>query len=705
MDKKFTLLLLSIFICLSSIGQITSNKAHPLYKIDKELKLGNKTALYEIAPYFDSKKELEEKFAYNHISARNESEVAKRIVKVNSIFTNTEIIIEENTSSQDFLKFLNANIENITYSKYANAFLITPLETRFVNIRFREITEVKRLKLKDEYQGIFSSLANQEIKSLIESKDPKSLFIITSELFKERNWLNTFGDGSKKDEYIKLLQLLTNVEIEVEGDYNKMTWHIDEEYYPIAALNLLCYLSANYPKFKWNENKKIFENNDIKIFAIGKENSLFQLLGSENDSIALSAFIQLTTCNPAKVTELANEYLRADFDHNYVLPTFPYKFLKQLVALTNYCDINNIDFAGTKELQKHIMLLRSDLSFSERRKLEDTLIKIFTLDDITAFEYWALIYEQSWGLTYSAGRMLDIFYSNHFSEILNNNKQLNLYLKKSSIFDNLGIIGVCNNYLKKFTYLKEYGVERLNTLQTTDAEINTEIEKANIICYQPIKIFNDTMKVNIANKDFVVNNLRQNIIAIKKIKDQEKLEDSLTELLSKINYNQIGEAMKEIEDIKFKESEWKKYSFLERDFGFFIYDNFDTITGRNEFLADYEKFSEFNFYKNMLIKAESNYFYDDNTLNYDKIFDALKYNVVVAFVGGGGGRQDNEVYSIIKLLELTHKTTLGYPKKLCNSNGIYGCDSQDRANYWLQYLTDNKILKLPHNEPISFHYE
>lgn len=253
--------------------------------------------------------------------------------------------------------------------------------------------------------------------------------------------------------------------------------------------------------------------------------------------------------------------------------------------------------------------------------------------------------------------------------------------------------------------MKENGVERLNALQTTDTEINTQIEKARKICYQPIKIPNDTMKVNDANKDFVVNDLRQNIVVIKKIQDQEKMEDSLTELLSKINYKQIGEAMKELEDIKFKEAEWKKYSFLESDFGFFIYYNFDTITTRKEFLADYEKFSEFNFYKNMLTKAGTNYCYDDNTLNYDKIFDALKYNVVIAFVGGGGGRYDNEVYAIIKLLELTHRTTLGYPEKLCNSKGIYGCDSQDRANYWMQYLTEKKLLQLTHNEPISYHYE
>jgi len=62
------------------------------------------------------------------------------------------------------------------------------------------------------------------------------------------------------------------------------------------------------------------------------------------------------------------------------------------------------------------------------------------------------------------------------------------------------------------------------------------------------------------------------------------------------------------------------------------------------------------------------------------------------------------VYAVIKLLELTHKTTLGYPKKLCNSAGIYGCDVLDRANEWRQYLEDKGLLKEKHDEPVSFNY-
>lgn len=704
--RTLTILLLFWLTAKPTIAQNLSivGQNHPIYQLESRLMKGDKSALFDIAPYFDSKQKVIEFLGYHRLETF-ESKIAKRVVSENSLFTNEEFSITDSSTTKQFTDFLNQNKDKIIFSKLATSFLITPLDKRTVSFEIRAVSETRKQELQDSVKALLNLVWVKEnkIDSLIEHRNPICLLIIASELFKIRSRFNRYY--FYEEEFINLLQYLTGTEIGVKNEKGIISWHIDKDYYPESKLNLLIYFSKYYSQYSWNEKKSIFVNPNQEIKPVGKEEQLFQLLNSKNDSIAIDAFTQLTVCNPSIVTQLANEYQSAGIDKSYVIPTFPYKFLKQLVLLTAYCKENNVDFVGTKELQKNISLLKSDLSFSARRKLEDTLIKTLALSDITAFEYWALIYEKSWELTYSAGRILDIFYSNHFSEILNNDKQLKLYLKKSSLFDNLGIIGVCNNFLKKFTYSKENGVERLNSLQSTDVEINNQIEKVKIICYQTVKIPNDTMKVNDANKDFVVNNLRQNIIAIKKIKDQEKLEDSLTVLLSKINYKQIGEAMKEIEDIMFKESEWKKYSFLERDFGFFIYDNFDTITTRKEFLADYEKFSEFDFYKNMLTKAGTNYFNDDNTLDYDKIFDALKYNVVVAFVGGGGGRHDNEVYAIIKLLELTHKTTLGYPEKLCNSNGIYGCDSQDRANYWIQYLTENKLLKLTHNEPISFHYE
>ena len=476
LHRKINLVMALVFIAQYSFGQMTSNSQHALYKIDQKLKSGDKTALFEIAPYFNSKKELEERFAYNHISATTEAEVARRIVEVNSIFTDEEIRLNDSISSQDFLNFLNTNAEKITYSKYAGAFLIIPLEFRTIKIMFREITKDKAKDLRNEYQTTLNSIENTEIKSYINQKDPKALFLIASELYKERDWLNVILEHNA-DKYVKLLQSLTNFEIAVEGGYNKMTWHIEKDFYPKAALNLLCYFSANYSNFKWNEKNQIFENKEIQILPIGNENYLFRLLSNKNNSVALDAFIQLTTCNPIRVTELADEYDRAYIRTNYALPTFPYRFLKQLVTLTEYCNDNGIDFTGSSQIKSAINTLDEKLSFSERRILEDSLINNLPLEEITAFEYWALINGQSWGLTYSAGRILDVFYSKNWNKLLNDEKQLNCYLKKSALFNRLGIIGVCNKYLTKFVNSPQDIVERLEKIQTSDEDIKRQIEK------------------------------------------------------------------------------------------------------------------------------------------------------------------------------------------------------------------------------------
>lgn len=693
-----TLLLIIITLVPGLTSNTSFGQGHPISALDQKLQNGDKSALFEIAKYFDSKKEVT-KFSGYHIIKTNESAVAKRVVNENCIFTSSEITISNDITSTDFLSFLNANKEKITFSKLAHAFLITPLESRSSKVECRELSEAKKKELQAKYTDLLTKewVKEAEIDSLISKRNSKALLSIASELYKNRNQFN-------KNEYTELLQILMGNEIAVENERKELTWHIDKTYYPDASLNLLIYFASHYSSFKWDEQSAAFRNDEIQVLAIGKEDLLFQLLNNQDDSTALDAFTQLTGCNPAKVMQLADEYQKADIAKSSAIPTFPYKFLKQLVRLTDYCKQNNIDFVGFPELQSTCRKLDSDLSFTERRKLEDSIIQHIPVAEITAFEYWAIINEQSWGITYSAGRILDIFYSRHWSEIVTTEPYLKLFLKKSYLFDQLGIIGICNNYLKKFTNLGQTGIKKLELVQTADREIKKQVEIAKSFCSQSLKLPKDTMKVNNGNRDYNVSNIAKKIKAIKTTRDPEKMEDELVELLSKITYSQIGEALREIENIQFRESSWKKYTFMERDWGFFIDNTFDTLPTRTSFLALYNRLSEYELYAYYLDKAGIDYKNKDNSLNYDKIFDILKYNVVVAFVGGGGGSNDNEVYAIIKVLELTHKTTLAYPKKLCNSNGIYGCDSQDRAKEWMQFLVTKRLLKENHNEPVSFHY-
>lgn len=703
MMKKIFVLTFTIVLWLS-VG-VSFGQSYSLDEIEAMLMRGEQKALFKIAKYLDSKQKIH--IIHGHkIIETTESQMAKMLLEENCLFTHSEIGDYDKLTRKVFLYFLTKKKHNIVFSSLARAFFVTPLEARTSRIVCREITQSKKKELLEKYPILVQMkwVKNAKIDSLILKNNPIALLKIASELYKARYRFNSDFENNKH-QYIELLQVLTGIQIAVEDGKKELNWHIDTLLFSEASLNLLIYFANNYTKFEWNPEISLFVNKELSIKPTDKETNLFYLLGHKNDSTALGAFIELTTCNPEKVIQLADEFENAQIKENYVLPGFPYRFLRQLVLMTKYCKQHDIDFVGSKELQLAIRRLDSDLSFVDRRKLEDSLIHHLQLEQITAFEYWAIIYEKSWELTYSSGRILDIFYSKNWHKLLHDEKHLSLFLKKSFFLRGLYIIGMCNNYLNKFVGLGSLGKERLEAITTKDVHIKEEAKMAKMFCDRPLEIPHDKNKFNDTNRNHTISDITQKIELIKKITDQETMENKLIELLSQISYAQIGEALNAIEDIDFKENERGKYSFMERDWGFFIEDNFNELQARTHFLELYHQFSEYELYAYYLHKAGIHYKNNDNSLDYDKIFEILKYNVVVAFVGGGGGKNDNEVYAIIKILELTHNTTLGYPEKICNSKDIYACNSQDRANEWMRFLIAQKLLKYPHNEPPSFNQE
>lgn len=699
--RKMRTVLSSAFILLGFLSTIqATGQQHPLYQLETRLMKGDKSALFEIATYFDSQKEKIE-FLGHHRVESVESDIAKRIVEENSLFTAEEFVVNDSSTTKEFTEFLITNEERIEFSDLATSFLITPLEDRSVTFEIRELSEVKWQEFRDSIAVLLSPdwVKENSIDSLIRQRDPLSLLLISSELFKVRSRFNRYF--FRKEEFTNLLQFLTGTEIGVKDVYGEISWHIDKDYHPHSKLNLLIYFSRYYSEYRWDEEQSVFIHPEREIMPIGKEEMLFPLLDNENDSIAMDAFKQLTTCKASKVTALADEYIKARMGSSYAIPSFSYKFLKQIVLLTDYCKSNDIDFIGSKELQQDIALLQTKLSFLERRKLEDELIHSLTLNDITAFEYWALIYERSWGLTYSAGRILDVFYSKNWKKILENDEHLALYLKKSALYDRLGIIGVCNNYLNKFSGSSQLVLDQLKELKTKDEDIRSQIEQ--------VFVQSNSGKSQGAiswrgNYDYKVENLKDTLTDLtNNVLDSSETDDEISLVLSRISYDQIGIALAAIEDYTFQ-STWEKYSFMERDWGFFMAGDFEKKETRTEFLKLYSKLSEYELYAYYLDKGGIDYNTRDNHLDYDKVYELLKYNVVNAFVGGGGGADDNEVYSLVKLLELTFETTLDFPEKFCNSNNIYKCNSRRRAKAWMAYLKDKELLRKAHDEPVSFNY-
>lgn len=674
-----------------------------LDSIGKVLRNGNKTALLTIAPYLDDTSRVTRFLGY-HILKPRQKDVALDLITENVSFLQSEINLDPKTSAAEWLKFTDANLDKITFDADADVFLLTPMSRRDVQIEALELTYLRNGDLHRAADRLLNLpwLKDGEIDMLIGLKDNYALYKIAARLYRNRYRFDEYHNDAA--DYINLLQLLTGVDVGVRNEKGEITHHIEKEFFLPSRENLLIFFAKNYEAFQWDATKNVFMNSGIKAAPPLRIASYFERLQSETDTAAMNAFIYLTTCNPAEVIKLADNYNKASIDANGELPSFPYRFLKQMVLLTDYCKRNNIDFKGTESLRQLVQMLRGELSFAKRRQLEDKIVVSLSLKDITAFEYWSLLYEQDFHYTHSAGRIIDIFYSKNWSKIIADKTQLNLYLKKSKLYHDLSISGTGYNYLLKFVKTGNPTLERLNALRPVDNDVVIQLPRAIALTQSGKSDVNKAQKPGDTNSDNRIKDFKGAFDSIlRSSTNKDTLKYAVKELLEKINYQQLGTAVKLLEPVNFFSWKWEKYAFLDSDFGF-TFTDFEDSLAREEFLNYYTSHSEYEVYSHYLNKAGVTYLHTNGKLNYDKVYDILKYNVVTAFVGGGGGKRNNEVYLMVKLLELTFKTTLGFPKKLCHSGDLYSCNANERAKEWMNYLKEKGLLKLPHNEPYSFSY-
>lgn len=676
-----------------------------IYKLKQKLESGQKNAFYELASYLDSHKKLAE-FLGHHYLETEESSLAKRAIEENSVLTNQEIIIDSISSSKQFLDFLKKNDGKIKYSTEIQAFYITPIARRKESVEFRELPKAKFEKLSKRIPKILQQdwATNAGIDVLIQQNKPESLLKICEEFYRRRDKFNFYNPN--KDDLYDVLSFLIRKDIGLIGRNNGLTWNTtDFNFDNNSILNLLIYFSKNYKNFVWNDSEKYFINKNLQSEKIDNIADLFEDLYNENDTIALNSYIKLSQSNSKRVGELSTEKSKNFLDGtNYVIPMFPFRFLIQLSLLTEYCHHNNIDFLGNDVLKSNIEKLSSKLTFAERRKLENQLIDDLKPEEITPLEYWTLIYQKKENLQESVSRILDIYFTKNWDGILKDDQRLKFYLKKSILFARIGINGNLNYYIYKFLGNGSETIDILSKIKTDDTELQLQINRAKKLCLEKFDYPIDDKKISGGNFNSQKINIQQEVDKLRiTAKDDDDFEYDVLKIFSQIGYSQILEAIKVADKIKFKKENYRdKYSFLKRDFGFFSIDNWEAEDVRRDFLSVYHSHKEKQLYVYYLDKAGIDYKNNDKSLDYDKIYEILKFNILTPFTGSQ--EYENEVGSIIKLLELNHKTTLGYPDKLCNSAGIYICPPSDRAWEWRKYLKDKKLLKQKHSDIVSFNY-
>jgi len=438
--------------------------------------------------------------------------------------------------------------------------------------------------------------------------------------------------------------------------------------------------------YKWSAAKRKFINEEEVMAKKPDAIELLTAMHSEDDSTAIKAFVKLTRYDTMSIDEIPVFDFKEDM--NDALPLFQEPFLKILSRYYAYSSQNNLSL----ELQGRTkywfdQLSKENSPFEGRYQLENEVIKTATPDEISALEYWFLVNEENWELTFSAGRIIDKFYSFHWNQIIHDTSQLKHYLKKAALFERLGIIGNCNKYLKKFQFVDEKATSNLEYLAKTaqDADIVENARTAS----KGIKIIQESIiaRRSDANYDTTINDLHQQYKKFAN-KPHEEYERPLDELIGFINFGQIGELILLLtKNDKLDEV----YDFLERDFGFPV--DLDDSGQVNDFLRLYKKLPYKDLCRHYLDQLGLHYKNADGSLDYQAIYEMLEFDVVDALSGGGGGHRETGVYLLIKLLEFKFKTTLGFPRKLCNGGGIYGCSSDDRATEWKKYLVKNKLAK------------
>ncbi len=304
------------------------------------------------------------------------------------------------------------------------------------------------------------------------SKHPRALFYIAADFYRTRK----NATDSLEIDHVQLIKSRTNVEIGIQNRNGIVTFDPEKDD-ETAMLNYLIYWGAAYQDYEWDEPRKIFTSKMESFAKTQNYEKLFRRFNSKNDSIALLSFLQLTEGDPLEIITLSKKYRQLLRNHNNALPSMKYKYLEQLSVLTAFCRANNVSYKPDKKLLAKFEKLAYPDSEKERYLAENKLIESLSLDDITALEYWVCVHEKNENLSLSAGRILDWFYSKNWKTIIQDSDNLRLFLKKSFLFENIGVEGICNNYLNKFDLSNVDLLNQLHELGNveSDKDILTQI--------------------------------------------------------------------------------------------------------------------------------------------------------------------------------------------------------------------------------------
>ncbi len=375
-----------------------------------------------------------------------------------SILTNLKVQDIDRPSKYRYYLDSLGSIENMRMYGYDQHF-------NFKSYYFPSMADYygKILNLSDSLDWI----QRNAVHDLARSKHPRSLYYLATQIFHVVND-NVQTRIPPHALHVQLHNLIA-ADVQVHNSQREYVrepnWGFDQR----GLLNYMTYWASHYEDYEWDNNRRKFINKTVSQTLSQRYKLHFRRLTSSNDSVAWLSYLELTEGQPDDIIQLAYDYKPVLGGHNDNLPPIRYNYLECLVQLTDYCRRNNLFYKPSGRLKPLLAELKSTTDARERYRIEKQILETINTSELTAIEYWGLLHVADGQSAYSAAWILDKAYTQHWNEIINNDKLLRLYLKKSYLFANIGVNGICNDYLSKFdanSTALQLRLERLLRLET-----------------------------------------------------------------------------------------------------------------------------------------------------------------------------------------------------------------------------------------------
>ncbi len=311
-------------------------------------------------------------------------------------------------------------------------------------------------------------LIHNAVDDLLKTTHPRALFYLAALGFKNEHQFPSHRYNLEGA--INVINRITHLEVGVENGSGQIGFSNNNFASYLWQVNYLTYWAIHYEEYEWDASRDKFVNKFQALEKIQHYERLFRRLNSRNDSVAMASFKQLTEGEPAEIVALANKYRQMFRSYNHKLPPFKYKYLEQLALLTQFCREQGIRYEPDNKLEKLLDKLQLTQQHSDRYHMENTIVQQLQPHDVTPLEYWACLNQDNKEVNFSIGRILDIYYSRHWPDLLADDEQLRLYLKKASLLKGIGVIGVCNNYLNKFDLNNPAVKKRLKAINQNETD-------------------------------------------------------------------------------------------------------------------------------------------------------------------------------------------------------------------------------------------